>query len=131
MQKRTINPWTWQEQRGFDQAIEISRFDRLLFCSGQSSVDADGNVQHAGDMRGQVELVIKNIQTVLTAAGYSWQDIVEMKWYTTDLEELSASSDVFESLLGAEQIRAAQSVYVVSEFAMPGLMLEIEVTAAK
>jgi 2-iminobutanoate/2-iminopropanoate deaminase len=131
VEKRVINPWTWQEQMGFDQAIEISKFDRMLVCSGQTSVDADGNIQHAGDMRGQAALVLKNIQTVLTSSGYSWQDVIQMRWYTTDLAQLSAAADIFEALLREEQVKAAQSIYVVTELAMPDLMLEIEVTAAR
>ena len=39
MDRRVINPWTWQDQFGFVQANEVSNGQRVLFCAGQTSVD--------------------------------------------------------------------------------------------
>ena len=54
MGRRVINPWTWQDQFGFVQALEVTGSERALFCAGQTSSDADGNPVHAGDMRAQL-----------------------------------------------------------------------------
>jgi hypothetical protein len=51
MERRVINPWTWQDEFAFVQANEISAPQRILICAGQSSMDAEGQPQHAGDMR--------------------------------------------------------------------------------
>jgi hypothetical protein len=50
-----INPWSWSIKLGFDQAQLIEGHQRLLVCSGQDAVDADGNPQHPGDMAAQLE----------------------------------------------------------------------------
>ena len=43
MERRTINPWTWQERFGFQQANEVTGAERVLYCAGQTSVDGNGN----------------------------------------------------------------------------------------
>ena len=58
MEKITINPWKWQDQFGFSQAIEVKSAERVLYCAGQTSTDAAGKVMHAGDMKGQINLVL-------------------------------------------------------------------------
>ncbi len=51
MERRIINPWTWQDQFGYVQGNDVSGAKRLVFCSGQTSVDAEGRSVHPGDMR--------------------------------------------------------------------------------
>jgi len=43
---------------GFDQAELIEGHQRLLVCSGQDAVDADGKPQHPGDMAAQLDELI-------------------------------------------------------------------------
>ena len=54
MERRIVNPWTWQDRLGYVQANEISGMERVLVCAGQTSVDADGQPLHEGDMGAQV-----------------------------------------------------------------------------
>jgi len=51
MERRVINPWKWQDEFGFVQAIEVTGGQRTLICSGQASQAGDGVPVHAGDMR--------------------------------------------------------------------------------
>ena len=69
MEHRIANPWTWQDAYGFVQGHEVSGAQRVLFCAGQTSNDADGNPLHAGDMRAQVNQAFDNLDAVLTEAG--------------------------------------------------------------
>ena len=50
MKRTPINPVPWSARLGFDQAELIEGHQRQLVCSGQDSVDADGNAQHPDDM---------------------------------------------------------------------------------
>lgn len=68
MERTAVNPWSWSVKLGFDQAQLIEGHQRLLICSGQDSVDADGNPQHPGDMAAQLELALDNLEAVLAAA---------------------------------------------------------------
>jgi enamine deaminase RidA (YjgF/YER057c/UK114 family) len=65
MAQSKVNPWKWRDQCGFSQAIEVSGVWRLLFCAGQVAFDAGGKVMGAGDMRGQIEAAMNNLETVL------------------------------------------------------------------
>jgi enamine deaminase RidA (YjgF/YER057c/UK114 family) len=86
MKRTSINPWSWSVNLGFDQAELIERPGRLLVCSGQDAVDADGNPQHPGDMAGQLELALDNLQAVLAAADMTLADVVRLTVYTTDID---------------------------------------------
>jgi Endoribonuclease L-PSP len=49
---------------------------RQLVCSGQTSVDADGNPQHPGDMGAQINLALGNLGAVLAQAGTTFANLV-------------------------------------------------------
>jgi enamine deaminase RidA (YjgF/YER057c/UK114 family) len=86
-QRTPINPHSWTIALGFDQAQLIEGHQRLLVCSGQDAVDADGKPQHPGDMAAQLELALDNLQAIVTAAGMTLANIVRLNVYTTDVDE--------------------------------------------
>ena len=53
MSKTPINPWTWQDRRGFTQAWRVEAPAAILFVSGQVPLDDDGNLVAPGDFDGQ------------------------------------------------------------------------------
>jgi enamine deaminase RidA (YjgF/YER057c/UK114 family) len=58
-----------------------------IFLSGQLSRDADGKLVGRGDMAEQTRQAIRNMATVLKAAGGSLSDIVSIVVYTTDIRQ--------------------------------------------
>ena len=86
MERRIINPWTWQDQFGFVQANEVRGEQRTLICAGQTSVDADGGPVHVGDMAGQISQALDNLETVLREAGFKMSDVVRLNYYTTNVD---------------------------------------------
>src|SRR3954470_15534037 len=88
MQRTSINPHSWTIGLGFDQAQLIERHQRLLVCSGQDAVDADGKPQHPGDMAAQLELALENLEAIIAAAGMTLANVVRLNVYTTDVDEL-------------------------------------------
>jgi enamine deaminase RidA (YjgF/YER057c/UK114 family) len=65
VERRVINPWSWQDQFNFVQANEVSGMQRMLICAGQTSVDDQGSPMHPDDMRAQISHALTNIETVL------------------------------------------------------------------
>src|SRR2546423_7906635 len=57
-QRTPINPHSWTIRLAFDQAQLIEDQRRLLACSAQDVVDADGKPQHPGDMAAQLEVAL-------------------------------------------------------------------------
>ena len=101
MQRTSVNPHSWTIGLGFDQAQLIEGHQRMLVCSGQDAVDADGKPQHPGDMAAQLELALDNLEAIVTAADMTLTDIVRLNVYTTDVDRLSEHYGVLASRLGA------------------------------
>jgi enamine deaminase RidA (YjgF/YER057c/UK114 family) len=131
MERRAINPWSWQDQYGFVQAAEVSGARRVLYCAGQTSVDADGRPVHVGDMRGQVSQALDNLDAVLQAAGFGFSDLVRLNYYTTDADLLVRNWDVISNRLTGAGARVGSTLLGVARLAFPELLVEIEGTAVK
>ena len=129
MERTVHNPWTWQDQFGFVQGNEVTGAERVLFCAGQTSVDADGNPQHAGDMRAQVALTLDNLETVLRQAGMDLSNVVRLNYFTTDIEAFMAAGDVLGERLATGGCRPVSTLLGVTRLAFPDLLVEMEATA--
>jgi enamine deaminase RidA (YjgF/YER057c/UK114 family) len=131
VERRVINPWTWQDPYAFVQASEVTGAERTLFVAGQASVDDEGQPLHAGDMRAQLGRAFDNLETVLGAAGFTLGDVQRLSYFTTDIDGFFAAHDVVVARLGAAGCRAVGSLVGVSRLAFPGLLIELEATAVK
>src|SRR5689334_2302951 len=65
--------------------IRVDNPRSLIFLSGQLSRDAHGQLVGKGDMAEQTRQAIRNMQTVLEAAGGKLEDIVQLIVFTTDM----------------------------------------------
>ena len=105
--------------------IRVDNPKSLIFLSGQLARDADGKLVGPGDMAEQTRQCIRNMRTVLEAAGGTLDDIVS---YTTDMrafkEIVAAREEVFEAKL------PTRTIVEVNHLADPGLMIEFQATAA-
>jgi enamine deaminase RidA (YjgF/YER057c/UK114 family) len=129
MKQAVINPWTWQDQFGFSQAIEVTGAQRILYCAGQTSVDADGKVMHPGDLGAQFVAALDNLETVLKNAGLSFRNIVRLNVYTTDVDGVV---EHWNSVLGRVNEaggRYASTLLGVARLAFSELLVELEATA--
>ena len=127
MERRNVNPWTWQDEMGFAQANEVSGERRVLVCSGQGSVDEEGQPVHAGDMRAQVTRTLDNLETVLREAGMGLSDVVRLNHYTTDVDAFFGAIDVDADRM--EGNRPSSTLLSVTRLASPEMLVEIEATA--
>jgi enamine deaminase RidA (YjgF/YER057c/UK114 family) len=131
LERKIINPSKWQDALGFVQGHEVAGAQRVLYCAGQVSVDADGKTLHAGDFRAQLNRTIDNLEQVLKTAGFAFSDVVRLNIYTTDLEGFSANRNVLiERVVGAGA-RYTSTLLGVARLARPDLLIEIEATAVK
>lgn len=110
------------------QANDIRQPERMLVISGQTALDAEANVTAVGDMRGQVEAALENLETVLEHAGMSFANLVRLNFYATDLDQfLAESHDVLGHRLAG--VEYATTYLEVTRLAMPDMLIEIEATA--
>jgi enamine deaminase RidA (YjgF/YER057c/UK114 family) len=130
MEREIVNPWQWQDQYGFVQANALTGVERVIVCAGQTSVDADGNPLHPGDMRAQVVQALDNLETVLAQAGLGLGDVVRLNYYVTDIQAFFGAADVLAERFQARGCRPASTLLGVAALAFPEFMIEIEATAA-
>jgi 2-iminobutanoate/2-iminopropanoate deaminase len=131
MERRTINPWHWQEKLGYAQGIEVTAGERVLYCAGQTSTNADGQPQYAGDMGAQLAAALDNLETVLQAGGYRLSDVVRLNYYTTDMSAFFAHYGVITQRLSAAGCLPSGTLLGVARLARPELLVEIEATAVR
>ncbi|WP_332736820.1 RidA family protein [Flavihumibacter sp.] len=129
MEKRVINPWTWQKERSYNQAVEVKNVTGTLYVSGQTAINDKGESSTA-DMKTQLELAIENLEKVVTEAGYDCKNIVRLNIYTTSTKDLWPHFSILQNWVekhGMEQ--ALTLLEVVSLFET--LTVELEATVVK
>jgi enamine deaminase RidA (YjgF/YER057c/UK114 family) len=133
MTTSTINPWTWQDQLGYSQGVLVVEPRQTLFAAGQGPLDAEGNLVHTDDVAGQAKLVMDNVEAVLAAAGMSLSDVVRYDIYATDLQGyfMQGHGEVVSRFAAAGVIPAGGIATEVSALAVPGMQVEITVTACR
>jgi enamine deaminase RidA (YjgF/YER057c/UK114 family) len=130
MEQRKVNPWPWQDQFGFSQAIEATGAARVLYCAGQTSTGADGTTLHPGDMRAQTGAALDNLETVLREAGMNLANVVRLTTYVTDVDRyLAEGAEVAGARLAAAGVQPSATLLGISRLAFPDLLIELEATA--
>ncbi len=130
MNRTAVNPWDWSLKLGYNQAEVIEGQTRQLICAGQTSVDHNGAPQNIGDMRGQIALALDNLEAVLKDADMDLGNVIRLGVYATDVDEALKNFDLLGMRFGAVQSAPPMTLLGVTRLAIPGLLFEIEATAA-
>lgn len=129
MERKTVNPWTWQERVGFQQGNLVAGAGEVLYCAGQTAVDENGAPQNSGDIGSQMRLALQNLETVLAAAGMSLANVVRITSYTTDVPGFRENRSSIMDRLSETGTEFAHTLIGVDRLAFPELMVEIEAVA--
>lgn len=130
IERTVVNPWDWSLKLGYNQAEVIEGATRQVIIAGQTAVDGDGTPQHPGDMRAQMELALNNLEAVLAKAGMDLGSVIRLGVYATDVDEALRNFDLMGIRFGSHQNAPPMTLLGVSRLAIPGLLFEIEATAA-
>lgn len=130
MKKNLINPWKWQDNLGFCQAVEVQHAQSTLYCAGACPVDENGQAVDA-DMAAQVQLALDNLEIVLGQSGYRLADVVRLNYYTTSIPEFFEGYHQVVARLQSAGCTPSSTLLEISALAQPGLKIEIEATAVK
>ena len=86
---RFINPDALSRPPGYTHVVEATAPARLVYLAGQIGLDRDGKVVGgAGDFRAQAVQTFENLKAGLAAVGGSFQDVVKLNNYLTDIKHL-------------------------------------------
>ena len=130
MDRIAVNPWEWSLKLGYNQAEVITGATRQVICAGQTAVDAQGAPQYPGDMRAQIRLALDNLEQVLGDADVSFGDVTRLVIYTTDVDAALQHFDLLGLRFGPHGVAPPMTLLGVTRLAIPGLLFEIEATAA-
>jgi 2-iminobutanoate/2-iminopropanoate deaminase len=126
LRKTQIDPWTWQERYGYAQAWRVDGATGLVFVAGQGPMSPDGELVGAGDFEAQARQTFLNLHTVLAAAGATFDALVKVTTYLTDMAHARTYGRVRDEFICEPP---AGTVVEIGALAVPGMMLEIEATA--
>jgi len=129
MEKRIINPWKWQNELHYVQAVEVTQDQGTLYCSGQAAIHPDGTLSSA-DMKTQMQMAMENLETVITQAGYEAKNMVRLTIYTTNHDEFFACLDTFGAWIAKNEIKTSVSAIEVTTLTGT-LKFELEATVVK
>ena len=130
MNRTPVNPWSWSLRLGYNQAEILEGTKRQLVCAGQTSVDAEGNPQYPDDMRSQISLALDNLEAVLSAADMALSNVTRLNVYATDVDNALENFDLLAARFAPIGASPPMTLLGVTRLALPGLMFEIEATAA-
>jgi 2-iminobutanoate/2-iminopropanoate deaminase len=99
----------------------------LLFVSGLIGVDRHGALVGGDDVVAQARQVFANMRAVLDEAGCSFEDVVKVTVYLTDVDDRPKINPVRQEVFG--DARPASTLVEVSRLAVPGAKVEIEAVA--
>ncbi|HEY7431099.1 MAG TPA: RidA family protein [Streptosporangiaceae bacterium] len=126
VEKTQVNPWDWQDKLGFSQAWRVAGAQSVIFISGQTPLTPDGTLVEGG-FEAQVRQVYENLGTVLRQSGASFESIVKLTIYVTDISKLADHRRVKTEFIQGEQ--PASTAVQVGALAVPGMQIEVEAIA--
>ncbi|MEE1142949.1 MAG: RidA family protein [Bacteroidales bacterium] len=99
----------------------------MLFISGQIPVNPEtGKIPET--IQEQTEQVFKNIEAILTEAGYSFKDVVKTTCLLNSMDDFAAMNEVYAKYYN--EMLPARAAYAVEKLPM-GVLVEIETIAYK
>lgn len=124
----TINPPGWPRPSGFAHGIVAQ--GRYLAISGQVGWN-ERNELVSDDFLEQARQALRNVMTVVAAAGGAAEHLVRLTWYVTDRDEyrksLQALGAAYREIIGTHY--PAMALVQVAALLEEGAKVEIEATA--
>jgi reactive intermediate/imine deaminase len=100
----------------FSQGV---RKGSMLQVSGQGPVDpATNEYLFPGDVKGQTERTLRNVEAILTAAGATFDDVIMLRVYLTSRDDFAAMNEVYGEFVTA---RTSSGVLPARTTVMTGL----------
>ena len=113
------------EPYGFTNCV---RFKDVLYLSGISALDPEGKVL-GSDIETQTQETYRNIQKVLRAAGSDLDQILQMTSFLVDLQANGAGYVATRKKILTRTTYTSATIGI-SALMVPGLLLEVQCTAA-
>lgn len=138
MNRQAINPANdWASNFHYNQGEVIDGINRMFYMSGQISAESDPtvppgvSVKFKGDQRKQMIHALEKIDHMLEKAKMSRRNLIQIRFYTVDVQDFLENYDVYTNWIQEAEIRPTNSLIGVKELALADVMVEIEAVAAE
>ena len=112
----------------YSHAVEVPPGARLLVLSGQLGIGPDDVAPEGAEA--QAALCFGSIRAILAEGGMTPADIVRFNAYVTGREHLPGYMRARDAFIAESPVPPASTLMVVSGFARPEFVVEIEAIAA-
>ena len=106
----------------YSQAVKAGGF---LYLSGMMPIDPETGKLEPDDIRVQTQRILRNIDALLTDAGYAEEDVVKTTCFLSDIANFGAFNEVYASYFVHKPARSCVAVRDLPK----GAMVEVEVVA--
>jgi len=129
MSNQFLNPPSLGKTHGWTHVV-ASTGGKTIHISGQTAVDASGQVVGKGDLKRQTEQTFENLRLALAAAGATWADVVATRLYVVNLkpEHVPIIREVRGRYVSPEH-PPASTLVGVQALVGPDWLIEIEAIA--
>lgn len=126
MARKLINPSQLHPAPGFSH-ITVAEPGTMAYIAGQVALAPDFSVVGGDDLGAQTQAAMRNVELALKAVNASWEDVVRRTIYTLHPTEYEVITAAIEEVQQSKE-HPAQTIIGVTGLAVPGLLIEIEVT---
>ena len=93
----------------YNQAVKANGF---LFISGQIALDPKSGELFAGDIAGETEMVMSNLQAILKEAGLDFSAVVKTSIFLMDMGQFGTVNQVYGQYFDSPTAPARETVQV-------------------
>ena len=119
----TGKPW----EKTISHGLGIITSGRLLYTSGVTARDPDGNLVGPNDMTAQLTQIFANLTDILNAAGADFSQVVKYTVYVTDIDACMAAQTAYRDYYIDNP---AATLVEISKLVMPEMVAEVEAIVA-
>jgi enamine deaminase RidA (YjgF/YER057c/UK114 family) len=128
-QVQHINPDVLSKNPAFTNVIVVTGNVKTVYIGGQNAVDASGAIVGEGDIKRQVEQVLKNLQAALKAGGAELEHVIKWNIYIVQGQSLQSGFEAFQRIWGRRPDPPAITVMFVAGLANPDFLVEMDAIA--
>lgn len=107
----------------YSQAIKANGF---LYCSGMIAINPLDNTFLNGSIEEQTTQVMKNIEALLKASGYSFNDVIKTTCFLDDMGNFSVFNEIYAKYFISKPARSCVEAKLPK-----GAKVEVEIVAYK
>lgn len=126
MNKVILTPNAAQPIGPYNQAVVSGG---LVYTSGQIPVDPATGQMVTGDIRAQTEVVLKNLEAILEAAGSGMNRVLKTTVFLQDMNDFAAMNEVYAKAFADKAAAPARSTIQVARLPKDA-KVEIEAVAS-